>query len=960
MAPPQRNYYADLELPQSADVAEIKKQFRKLALKYHPDRNPGREQEVNSQFQIIQAAHEVLSDPDAKAKYDAAVARATPSRHPAPSGMRGNPWQNVSQQYPTPPRRGQPRAAPSGAQRWNERFSSGVPPTAKQQTTAATAARAFESMRKGGAKSGQQERPVPPPPPPPRTEGAKKRAEASFGAKKTGYYPRSNTPGDEPPVTNNNYYSSRMNAERAAAEEPVPDPSAQSREKRRSEESYENPEQQSSPYTSKDARERSDPSDSSESSPVDQARSAKNPSRKGQRSEPASPPTPKRRSSSMPRKESRGGAGPAGRPRAVPVPPSSRPNSRPGSSYKAPSEQQQAAAAAPPPNGSAFTANEPSNIFAANESNQSSSNHMPFERPATPVNGAKDPSMYATPQQDKPAHGIKKKSTNQVQMTTPKQHNNTAEVGSKPKIEICVPSGMHATVVPPLSPFEQKQKAILKRLIKNKNRGAAVEEAQSNKPHHSTTTSRHKKPPAKKKSNANDGSPNSFNFSVDADTFVPDAPGSAQFRKSTSVDGINTNFVKDNNNTSAPWQFSAGSGDNDSLPQSRSQSTNKADGRRSPIRRRPVATPKAPSFATQATPSSTTFDPEQYKFEPQMFAPRPSTPSKPVSPTRSNRAGTKKAPKTPKPMGSNSNNATMVENESDEGNYAGRGRNAQPKAAAAAAAATVGSPQAMDIDSPLSASPSAATPISTPPPLVPVTPAATSAPIVPPHAHHQHHSPVARNIHVEPSRPEWRAGYVTGLGQAQRPSEERKDIPINSKGSEDSEEFRATFEDFKNVAPFAPPKPGLKSFTELKDNLPFESQASAELHLDVPAQSTQLELPDPPLAPGLPLMVEGGAKPSLSVWIKYLEEFEGYLRRWDIFNSQVVDHFATRKANISNARVTKGYSFLGFRGDTDVLEYRNWVEQDNGVRRMWLAACEDHETRLREFMAFREKMKMPI
>ncbi|EHK43144.1 hypothetical protein TRIATDRAFT_294238 [Trichoderma atroviride IMI 206040] len=830
---PQRNYYADLELPMTADVTEIKKQFRKLALKYHPDRNPGREQEVNSQFQIIQAAHEVLSDPEAKAKYDASFARSAASRYPASSGVRGNPWQNVSQQYPTPPRRGQPRTATSGAQRWNERFSAGVPPTAKHQPAAATAARAFESMRKGGAKSGQQDRPVPPPPPPPRTESAKKRAEASFGAKKAGYYPRSNTPGDEPPVTNNNYYSSRMNAERPA--EPVPDPLAQFREKSRAEESFMDP-PQSSPYT-KDGSEKSDPSDSS---PVNRAKNAKVPSRKEPRSEPA-------------------------------------------------------------------------------------------------INGAKDPSMYATPQKDKPGLHHGNKSTHQLQMTPPPKHN-IAEVGSKSKIEICVPSGMHVTVHN-LSPFEQKQKTILKCLIKNQ-RGAVL--AQRNKPPHRTTIN-HEKFPAEE-SNANNGLPSSFNFSLDDDTFVPDAPGTAQFRKSTSVDGINTNFVKDN--TSTTWQFSAGSGDNDSLPQSRSQSTNKTD-RRSPIRRRPVATAKAPNFGTQTTPNPTRFDPEQYKFEPQMFAPRPGTPSKPGSPTRKN-ANNRKIPKTPKPMAGDG---------SDDDRYAWRGRNAQPKAA------TVGSPQAMDIDSPLTASPSA-TPISTPP-LMPTTPSMAStpvpvpAPIVPPHTHHQHHSPVARNIHVEPSRPEWRPGNVTGLGQAQRQSEERKEIPINFKGSEDSEEFRATFEDFKNVAPFAPPKPGLKSFTELKDNLPFESQASAELHLNDPSQPQQLDLPDPPLAPGLPLMVDG-AKPSVPVWTKYLEEFEGYLRRWDIFNSRVVDHFATRKANISNARISKGYSFLGVRGDTDILEYHNWVEQDNGVRRMWLAACEEHETRFRDFMAFREKMKMPI
>jgi curved DNA-binding protein CbpA len=332
-------------------------------LKYHPDRNPGREQEVNSQFQIIQAAHEILSDPDAKSRYDASFARSAASRYPASSGVRGNPWQNVGQQFPVPPRRNPPRTTTSGAQRWNERFSAGVPPTAKQQTSPATAARAFESMRKGGAKSGQQERPVPPPPPPPRTEGAKKRAEASFGAKKAGYYPRSSTPGDEPPVTNNNY-SSRFNTERS---DPVPDPLAQFRQKSHSEEDFMDT-QQNSPYT-KGGGEKANPFDSN---PLNRAKSAKEPSRQEEPSEPASPPTPKRRSSSMPRKETKGGAQrsqnetEAGeRHQAVPVPPSSRP------SFKAPSEPAAAA-----PNGSAFTTNQTFNTSAANESTPSSSSHI--------------------------------------------------------------------------------------------------------------------------------------------------------------------------------------------------------------------------------------------------------------------------------------------------------------------------------------------------------------------------------------------------------------------------------------------------------------------------------------------------------------------------------------------------------------------------------------------------------
>ncbi|KAL4976943.1 hypothetical protein BDW66DRAFT_43240 [Aspergillus desertorum] len=66
----RRDYYADLGLTPSADAEDIKKQFRKLALKYHPDRNPGREVEANAKFQAIQAAHEILIDPHQRLKYD--------------------------------------------------------------------------------------------------------------------------------------------------------------------------------------------------------------------------------------------------------------------------------------------------------------------------------------------------------------------------------------------------------------------------------------------------------------------------------------------------------------------------------------------------------------------------------------------------------------------------------------------------------------------------------------------------------------------------------------------------------------------------------------------------------------------------------------------------------------------------------------------------------------------------
>ncbi|KAL3427474.1 DnaJ domain-containing protein [Phlyctema vagabunda] len=103
-----RDYYADLELPPTADANEIKKQFKKLALKYHPDRNIGRESEVNAKFQKIQSAHEVLTDTEQRAKYDAGRSRSRAFGSGFGSGMnaqRGNPYANAGAQWAPPPKR---------------------------------------------------------------------------------------------------------------------------------------------------------------------------------------------------------------------------------------------------------------------------------------------------------------------------------------------------------------------------------------------------------------------------------------------------------------------------------------------------------------------------------------------------------------------------------------------------------------------------------------------------------------------------------------------------------------------------------------------------------------------------------------------------------------------------------------------------------------------------------------
>lgn len=63
------NYYEILEISQSADKDSIKKAYRKLALKYHPDRNQG-DKEAESKFKLINEAYEILSDDKKRAVYD--------------------------------------------------------------------------------------------------------------------------------------------------------------------------------------------------------------------------------------------------------------------------------------------------------------------------------------------------------------------------------------------------------------------------------------------------------------------------------------------------------------------------------------------------------------------------------------------------------------------------------------------------------------------------------------------------------------------------------------------------------------------------------------------------------------------------------------------------------------------------------------------------------------------------
>ncbi|KAI0441562.1 hypothetical protein F4803DRAFT_414413 [Xylaria telfairii] len=925
-----RDYYADLELQTSATPDEIKRQFKKLALKYHPDRNPGKEAEVNPKFQIIQSAHEILTDETLRRQYDEAR-RSYTARYPTASGVKGNPWQDVGKAYPPPPRR-QPNAQnrSKGAQRY-ENFADGMPRHARPQSPKddpqfrRSNADAWDHLRPNRGRSNASSRPATPGrgppgraptsaardsrpgpnPTPPRTAYQKQKAEAAFGtSKKTGFTPRSPSVADEPPVTNKNYFTNRTHSNLFTEPVDIPQPS--------------NDAQGSVPV---------DPIPPFRDRFLDRQRTPYH-TPGGEKTSPfdSNPGLGRSTSTRMP---SRGfevpGAFPRARPRSTSPTRSSSNDGGSEDSIKVNTGVNGAT------NRNSPTA-QPRGSERYKPKMPAATEGPPRPAPHGKLHGAQLKSVGSLI--ERPTDSSSGSAAAQSNGTPFSAYDSRDWLSHITSYHPLNPSSEESNPHDPaaLLPLEMHQRKTLDRLVRNYSMAGESGVGNGhiiNKKQHTS----HDLMTSDKKVKANCNRTSSFNYPDGLNTARTDA-GFKTFTRN-SAESINTRFV--DHEEVDDWQFKAGSASaNDAIPpRARSQSRNRPFQRQKTIPKPAFSTPVPEAQESPAAgPSDQGFSAGMWdeQIGPQHFEPQSSN-SASTSPTK--RASLRKS----KSFKMTAGTAAVVDEESEEYDDVHRPFTGHTS--------TV--PDAMDID----------------------TPPTEKAERFP----HPVEVNSARKYSTEPYREDWRAGDANGVaskagGPTPNTNGTNGNFPktngtqsklgatnnnsLQHGGSEDSEEFRTTFSDFKNIEPFVDPIPsGLRSFADLKSTLPFESRPSEQIPLDIKTPPGPLEFPHPPVAPRLPpTMGVTGLRPNNSSFKKYAETFHNYMEKWEIFNNKVLAHFVTRQEEFKSRRLRRGANWL----EDGVDDYLTEMDQDLDVQKKYVDACAEHRKRVAQFKEFRDRV----
>ncbi|KZF25176.1 hypothetical protein L228DRAFT_236297 [Xylona heveae TC161] len=915
-----REYYRDLELQPGADLVQIKKQFKKLALRYHPDRNPGKELEFNSKFQAIQSAHEVLSDPDQRLKYDANLKRTgrfyvrpTPPP-PKPSPLR-KPTTTTGQPNPTrppPPSTQRPKytsTPSSGASRYAD-FGSGPwmpPPRQAYDAQARTDTyRKWEHMTQAQHQARQNAYPPPPPPnvppraTPPNGASAYARQKARESSPRTGERPSA---ADEENRARNTF-----------------------------------PGMSRSQSTRIPRKNGFDPGTPGGDEPAAPNTSAYFNTSRGER------PSPARWSTAFPE---------ATKPRA----PTAKKADPLDDLRRSASDDHVATGSPRVRTPYAATGGEKTFLSGAGLGRSATTREVPKRtdwngttpsRHETTSGRPDERGRSASPKAQNPNGGPRdadSTSSSADSMNIGVGANNrrfkkaTGVRGSRIRRPPAQPGARFKPFVEPDSSDDDGRTQSDDKNAGHRNNENANKNDSSA---YATSTS------ADRIRNWQQGFPdrwepgpeklhnNIFNIPVNDQTFEKTSPSPVSPSKE-NPNNINTAFSPQDWHgiftgnpreyfiNTPPGRKSPARG----RPSSRSdqEQSQKPMPTQSPPFPRPVSENVPPNSQPKADAQTSpprkfsadewknTFKEPSFVFPtaPQAVSPnRPNSRAPKSSRSRDQLKTTVKRPKVPKPASVSAVTDDASEEENTLKDPDGNGGDFETRTGLDGGG--------MDVD------PSGPKP----------TPATTGSSIT----------------SVEPTKSKWRGDGATPneTKPTQEPHTRNATEPVKEPPpAPKTEEPELDLSNLNKVEPLAPGQHGLKNLNDLSDTLPFESRAAAE-PINKPAPPARLALPDPPKGPTPPVTVNS------ETWKPYLESMRVYFSEWRSFNKRMLMHFNSRQDQVD---LDLGPDFLGTIGEGPkggLMLYMQGLEEDFRVRAHWDVSYERHRTVMVAFCVFKQQL----